>query len=131
MTAPSSAGGTCFCGEIRFSTELPSKWCAHCHCSMCRKIHGAGYVTWVGVEDDGFRLDRDRGLKWYRSSADSERGFCTECGTTLFFRSQRWPGEVHIALAAFDQPIDRRPQANAYYDTHVDWMPVDETLNRV
>ena len=27
----------CLCGAVRFELQLPSKWCAHCHCSMCRR----------------------------------------------------------------------------------------------
>ncbi len=57
--------GGCFCAAVRFSIDLPSKWCAHCHCSMCRRIHGAGYVTWVGVNSEHFRLLADGQLQWY------------------------------------------------------------------
>ena len=34
------------------------------------------------------------------------------------------PGETHVALACLDGPIDREPQAHAFYDSHVNWMPV-------
>lgn len=33
-----------------------------------------------------------------------------------------------IEEACLDEAIDRRPQAHAFYDAHVDWMPLDETL---
>lgn len=124
--------GSCFCGAIRFSATLPSKWCAHCHCSMCRKAHGAGYVTWVGFEADQVRITCDEDiLTWFDSSAGAQRGFCGKCGSSLFFRSERWAGELHIALACMDEPIDRQPQANVFFDEHVDWMPVDNTLKQV
>ena len=48
--------GGCLCGAVRFEITLPSKWCAHCHCSMCRRAHGAGVVTWFGVPEDRFRI---------------------------------------------------------------------------
>lgn len=124
--------GSCFCGAIRFSATLPSKWCAHCHCSMCRKAHGAGYVTWVGFEADQVRITCDEDiLTWFDSSAGAQRGFCGKCGSSLFFRSERWAGELHIALACMDEPIDRQPQANVFFDEHVDWMPVDNALKQV
>ena len=41
---PSTHGG-CLCGDVRFTVDWPSKWIAHCHCSMCRRAHGAAYVT--------------------------------------------------------------------------------------
>lgn len=123
------ATGACLCGAVRFELRLPSKWCAHCHCTMCRRAHGAGYVTWVGMEERnfGFLLGADH-VRWYASSSGAERGFCPTCGSTMFFRGQRWADEIHVALGCMDGPIDRQPQANAFYDTHVDWMPIDEAL---
>ena len=121
--------GSCLCKAVTFTASRPSKWCAHCHCSMCRKQHGAGYVTWVGLETSQVELIDDQStLTWYESSAGASRGFCSCCGTSMLFKSQRWPGEIHITLAAFDNPIDRQPQAHAFYDAHVDWMPIDATL---
>lgn len=121
--------GSCLCGAVRFHLELPSKWCAHCHCSMCRKAHGAGYVTWVGFEAERFTLDAgEDALTWFDSSAGAQRGFCSRCGSTMFFRSERWAGELHVALGSLDDPIDREPQAHAFHDSHVDWMPLDDAL---
>ena len=64
-----SVHGSCLCGAVRFEVSLPSKWCAHCHCQMCRKAHGAGYVTWAGFEEDQCNLnDASDALTWYASS---------------------------------------------------------------
>jgi len=124
--------GSCLCGAIEFSAVLPSKWCAHCHCSMCRKQHGAGYVTWVGFEDQQVNFLRGKDdVSWYASSTGAERGFCRHCGSSLFFRSQRWAGELHISLGCINGEIDRRPQANVFFDRHVSWMPIDNTLKQV
>lgn len=124
--------GSCLCGAVDFSVTLPSKWCAHCHCNMCRKEHGAGYVTWVGFEQDqvGFNADNTQ-LRWYQSSPGAARGFCKKCGSSMFFRSQRWANEIHVALGCLNGKIDRHPQANVFLEQHVSWMPVDETLARV
>jgi hypothetical protein len=121
--------GSCLCGAVRFEASLPSKWCAHCHCGMCRKAHGAGYVTWVGFPVERFEVTHgSEQLHWYRSSGQAERGFCDRCGSSLLFRSERWPGEMHVALGAMDDPIDRTPQAHVYHDDHVDWVVIDEAL---
>jgi hypothetical protein len=123
--------GGCLCGAVRFEIALPSKWCAHCHCSLCRRAHGAGFVTWVGFEADHFELrSGDHHLKWYESSPGARRGFCSACGSTMLFESSRWPGETHVALACIEDAIDRVPEANAYVDGHVDWVPLDDSLPR-
>lgn len=132
MRTDMQASGGCFCGAIGFTAKLPSKWCAHCHCSMCRKTHGAGYVTWVGFEADQVSITDGEGqLNWFDSSPGAQRGFCRKCGSSLFFRSERWAGELHIARGCIDSEIDRKPQANAFFDKHVDWMPIDQTLKQV
>ncbi len=124
--------GGCLCGAVRFRLSLPSKWCAHCHCRMCQREHGAGYVTWVGFESDHFTLlSGEAQLNWYPSSPEAKRGFCGNCGSSMLFESSRWAGEMHVALACLGEPIDREPQAHVFYDTHVEWMPVDETLQIV
>ena len=132
MNTEHRVNGSCFCGAIGFTANLPSKWCAHCHCSMCRKSHGAGYVTWVGFETSQVKITRGAAqLNWFDSSPGAQRGFCKNCGSSLFFRSERWAGEFHIALGCLDDAIDRQPQANAFFDNHVDWMPIDRSLTQV
>ena len=129
MSESQKVAGSCFCGAIRFHFELPSKWCAHCHCSMCRKVHGAGYVTWVGFESTRFRLEQGKeDLAWFESSVGASRGSCRNCASSMFFRSERWADEIHVALACLDGPIDREPQTHAYHNSHVDWMPLDDAL---
>ena len=99
---------------------------------MCRKTHGAGYVTWAGFEADRVRITKGEDqLNWFDSSTGAQRGFCPSCGSSLFFRSERWAGELHIALGCMDDAIDRSPQANVFFDKHVDWMPIDEALKQV
>jgi len=129
MSKEDSVTGGCLCGAVRFQARFPSKWCAHCHCSMCRKEHGAGYVTWAGFEESQFELLQGANqLIWYRSSAPAERGFCSQCGSSMLFRSQRWPGEIHVALGCLDGPIDRQPAAHIFHDSRVDWVAIDDAL---
>ena len=84
--------GSCLCGDVHFALTFPSKWVAHCHCSLCRRAHGAAFVTWVGMEDTRVAIDDPHSrLRWYASTPGAERGFCSRCGSTLFFRSATGP----------------------------------------
>ncbi|TDG15642.1 GFA family protein [Seongchinamella unica] len=120
--------GECLCGKVRFHYSGASLWCAHCHCTLCQRAHGAAVVTWVGVTEAAFHLDAAADLLWYDSSEQAQRGFCGNCGSSLFFRSQRWPREVHIALAAMTDAIDRQPAAHVFWDAHVDWLSFNDAL---
>jgi hypothetical protein len=123
--------GGCLCGAVRFTIGATSKWSAHCHCSLCRRAHGAAFVTWLGYNEDSVAIDNgDDTLRWYESSPGAERGFCVRCGSTIFFRSKRWPGELHITVANLDGDADRVPQAHVFWDSHVDWIDLGADLPR-
>jgi hypothetical protein len=126
------ASGQCLCGAVRFVITLPTNWCTHCHCSMCRRAHGAAFVTFCGVATDQFRLvEGAEALVRYASSAGATRSFCGRCGSTLLFEGERWPGEVHVVRANIDGEIDREPQAHCYFDSHVDWVEFADHLPRL
>ena len=123
--------GGCYCGAIKFMVTAPSLWCAHCHCSICQRIHGSGLVTWIGFSADGVKIiDAGNELDWYESTAGAERGHCRRCHSALFFRSADWPGELHVTLASFESPVDREPAAHVFYATHVDWLQLADELPR-
>ena len=124
-----AARGSCLCGAVRFRADLPSKWVAHCHCTYCRRAHGAPFVTWVGFPSGQFSLEPgSESPTWYESSADAKRAFCPRCGSPMFFQSARWPGEVHVARALFADPLDREPSAHVFFENHVPWLQVNDDL---
>lgn len=128
MQDPVAAKGSCLCGAVRFEFTFPSKWCAHCYCLMCRKAHGAGFVTWIGVPVEQFRIiDGEDALIVYDSSPGAKRRSCRTCGSSLFFESEKWSGEMHIALGCLDTEADRTPEGNAFADDRVHWIELQAT----
>ena len=125
MTEGRVTGG-CFCGAVRYSIGLPPLWVAHCHCSMCRRAQGAGFVTWVGTREAAFVLESGAGLLGrYQSSAAATRSFCSRCGSPLFFQSSHWPGEIHVTLASLDSAAGLEPEAHAYWSSRAGWLAWD------
>jgi len=124
--------GSCLCGTVRFEIDLPTMLCAHCHCTMCRRAHGAGYVTWVTLPPAQFRLvgGEDR-LVRYRSSEHATRSFCGVCGSSLFFESANRPDQLDVVLANFTAPIDRDPEFHVYFDDRAAWVHVGDDLPRL
>jgi hypothetical protein len=121
--AQAARTGGCLCGGVRFRLDGAPLWVAHCHCSMCRRAQGAGFVTWAGFPEDAFSLTAGAELlSSYRSSAAAVRSFCGRCGTPLLFRSSRWPGEVHVTLASLDSAEGLEPQAHAYWGSRAPWL---------
>ncbi len=126
------ASGACLCDAVCFEIRLPALFCAHCHCSLCRRAHGAGYVTWIGVLTHSFRLlaGQDH-LVRYRSSEHGTRSFCKTCGSTLFFTSAHHPDRIDVVLANVKAGADLQPQFHAYFDDRASWVRVDDGLPRL
>jgi len=132
MSLPEKASGSCLCGAIRFTANLPSIVCAHCHCSMCRRNHGAGYVTWFAIPPAKLVVDSGADeLVRYASSEHGSRSFCGRCGSTLFCDSSHFPDRVDIALGAMLEPIDRAPQVHIFFDSGAPWIKVADELPRL
>ena len=128
--SPARAGegrgeGSCLCGAIRYRFALPPLWVAHCHCSLCRRAQGAGFVTWIGTDGARFELLGDGStLSMYHSTPEATRSFCGRCGTPLFFESPRWPGQVHVTLATVEPATAATlaPQGHAHWSDRVPWI---------
>ena len=121
--------GSCLCGSIRFEADQFQPRSGHCHCSMCRKFHGAAYSTFAEVKREHFRWTAGENLlKNYVAENDTLRQFCGECGSSLTFAS---PGGVdapiEISLACFDDPVPVKPDAHIYVANAANWaLPTDD-----
>lgn len=121
--------GGCLCGAVRFRVTLPSRFCAHCHCSNCRRAHGAAFVTWAGFPEAQLEILRgDDVLGRYKTDTGAVRTFCGTCGSTLFYAGPRWPGEVHVARALIEGELDRSPGAHVFVDHRAPWWTIDDGL---
>ena len=76
--------GACHCGTVVFEVDTPLRDAIACHCTQCRKVSGHYWVA-SSVPVAAFRVLRDDGLRWFRSSEKAQRGFCKDCGSTLFW----------------------------------------------
>jgi hypothetical protein len=88
--------GSCLCGAVAYEVEGPLREVIGCHCTQCRKQTGH-YMAATAAKLDKFRIAKDEGLRWYRSSDSAQRGFCQICGSTLFWQGN---GRDYVAIAA-------------------------------
>lgn len=96
--------GSCLCGAIRFELagEVPEASC--CHCSKCRKTSGH-YEAGVDVDKSAVTIFGADKVTWFFSSEKVRRGFCSVCGSPMFFDppSADWIG---LMLGSFDGATD-------------------------
>jgi hypothetical protein len=103
-----TARGGCLCGGVRYHVLGPLRGVIACHCSQCRKTSGHFVAATQALATD-LELTEQSTLRWYRSSAEAERGFCGCCGGNLFWRPQN-PGAQLISIMAgtLDPPTGLR-----------------------
>ena len=72
-----------------------------CHCENCRRLTG-NFVSAVRVhEDDVTWTDAEGRLKEFDYGYASY-GFCSNCGSTLYFKAAERPEEPSIMTGLFD-----------------------------
>ena len=122
--------GSCLCGAIQFEASHLSPKMAHCHCSMCRKFHGAAFATFGETTIEHFRWTQGEDkLKSFTAANGTTRQFCSECGSSLIFKPPgKDNGLVEFALGTLDDPICERPDAHIYTAFKADWMELSDGL---
>ena len=108
-----SAKGSCLCGAVRFAAEAVETHIHSCHCSMCRNWTGG---PMFGVQANNVALEGEEHLGCYSSSDWAERGFCKECGTSLFYRMKEDPSQYFICMGSFDDPEQFKLTGEIYVD---------------
>lgn len=117
--------GQCLCGAVRYEVSGPLSPPHACHCAQCRRQSGHHTAT-THVRRQDFSLTSDRGLKWYRSSALAERGFCAECGSSLFWDDG---GEdVYLSMGSLDQPTGLTLASHIFVDEKADYYDMGDDL---
>ncbi len=98
--------GACLCGAVRFTAQGRFGPVSVCHCSQCRRWHGAP-GPYTAVRRDRLQFQNSRGLAWYRSSERARRGFCRDCGSSLFWERPQ-ANYTAVALGCLDAPTGLR-----------------------
>ena len=116
--------GSCLCGGVRYEVDHFERGVVACHCTQCRKTSGH-YVAATKATHDHLRMILDGTLKWYRSSEAAERGFCSECGSNLFWRKVG-DNATSIMAGALDGPTGLSMQSHIYAADIGDYYELDD-----
>jgi hypothetical protein len=69
---------------------------------MCQKATGNLFAALVGIRHEHLTWTRGKPVE-FNSSDLAARGFCRNCGTSLYYRSLGGP-HVSMSIGAFDEP---------------------------
>ncbi len=122
------ATGSCLCGAVRYDVIDALRDVILCHCAMCRKTHGH-IGAYTATPKGALRLTESRGLKWYRSSERARRGFCGECGASLFWEAFD-RDYMAIAAGTLDPPTGLRTVLQIHVDSAGDYYEIAGEIAR-
>jgi hypothetical protein len=120
--------GSCLCGAVRFEVEGELPGPDACHCSQCRKSSGH-YFASSDVPRSALRVSGEEHVTWYRSSEKVRRGFCSICGSTLFWDpiGRDWTA---VAMGAFEAPTGTRLAKHIFTADKGDYYDIEGDLPR-
>ena len=126
--------GGCRCGAVRYRVAAPASRVVHCHCSICRRLHGAMFGSFAHVPRAAFRVTQGEGnLRTYKSSPAIERKFCARCGCHLFVIDDvDFRDVVILAAASLDNaahpghPVDA--ECHIYVASKAPWFDIADGL---
>ncbi len=120
------ARGRCLCGDVRFEVHGPLRPVIYCHCSMCRR--GSGHFdAATACAPEHLRLLSAQSLRWYRSSASARRGFCSTCGSQLFWEPADG-GHVSIWAGTLDKPTGLAASMHIFVADKGDYYQITDGL---
>ena len=117
---------SCLCGVVSLTVGGFSNKVAHCHCTMCRKFHGAAFATLVSVSGLSWQSGFDN-IKEFSAENGTIRSFCNTCGSSLGFRVKGSDiSGIELAIAIFDENIPVQPDAHIYTNYRANWCELSD-----
>jgi hypothetical protein len=122
-----SVNGSCLCGAIRYEIASQLVDAGNCHCSMCRKAHGAAFATYASVDPNEFRWTSGEGfVSYYECSPKASRMFCSVCGSTLGGTEEGQINSVTLGTVEGDPGV--RPRSHIFVGSKAPWHEISDTL---
>jgi len=120
--------GTCLCGTVQYELAQPLSMMMHCHCSMCRKHHGASFATFVAAPFAAFSwIAGADAVARYPSSEHGVRSYCRRCGSVAPLLMP----EAGFAVAPagnLDGDPGIRPQMHVFVGSKAAWYSISDSL---
>ena len=119
--------GSCLCGSVAYELTGELRPSVGCHCVQCRKTSGH-YVSATQVGPDDLTIKSDKTLRWFQSSEKAQRGFCSVCGASLFWRHEDDGGRVSVMSGTIDGETDIETWGHIFVADKGDYYELSDGL---
>jgi hypothetical protein len=121
--------GRCACATVRYEVRGEVTEYCHCHCSICRQVHGAAFVSWGQGARDAFKLlSGEDHLKVYSFSDRADSIFCDRCGSTLLVDFKTETEQLYITLGTVDGDVKCPPGFHQFVGSKAPWFEICDAL---
>ena len=121
--------GSCLCGAVSFEVARALDHQPEaCHCSQCRKQTSLVFVG-VNLRLKDMTVHCSDYFTWYSSSEKVQRGFCSVCGSALFWNPTIEGYEfISIGMGAFEPPTGVRLAKHTFVGDKGDYYEITDGL---
>ncbi len=121
--------GMCLCETVSYEIEGDLGPIFNCHCSKCRRWHGAAFRTRASIDAGQFKwLSGADNLSRYKSSDNVTKYFCSTCGSPIISTYEDRPNVLGIPLGGLEGDIRGRPQAHIFTGSKAAWYEISDSL---
>ncbi len=122
--------GGCLCGAVRYEITGTLRDVVNCHCSKCRRFHGH-FGAYTSILEKNLSFINKEGLKWFHSTTDETsnvyRGFCSNCGSSLFWHPEGWE-TISVAAGSLDDPTRLHTLGHIWLSQKSDYYTIEDEL---
>jgi len=117
---------SCLCKGVNFTIKGEFRQVINCHCTQCIKTHG-NYAAYTSILEENIVFISKKTLKWFNSSLKVKRGFCNNCGASIFFKRS---GSRAVSLSAgmLQNPTNLKTTSHIYYYKKSDYYKISDKL---
>ncbi len=121
--------GSCLCGGITYRYDGPLGAIVHCHCSRCRRWHGAAFRTRAVARRAGFEWTAGAELvARYAMTPRTTKTFCRTCGSSLITEYARESDRIALPLGGVVGELDAGPAFHIFVASKASWHTITDDL---
>lgn len=118
--------GSCECQGVVFELTGELRDVVFCHCSQCRKTSGH-YWAATQVSKGNLNLIKATSLSWYDSSDKARRGFCSVCGSSMFYE-RKGIDKISVSAGSLEIPTSLDRMRHIYVASKGDYYDISDDL---
>lgn len=121
--------GKCLCEGVSYEITGKLGPIYNCHCSKCRRWHGAAFRTRATVKAEQFSWQSGEDLlSSFHSSHNTVKWFCSVCGSNLISTYDDRTDVIGVPLGGLEQDPGNRPEGHIFAASKSPWYEIHDDL---